>query len=203
MALRAQLAVLVVAAALAGCGGGQGDSAGSKSATGAAADGLPTRSMSGRARGATDRVPQEVTRACRRAAARVDIGVLCPKIVPQGDIERALGFGAITVPGERRYYELTFNNASGRHWVVGRGGRRQVAKFVFGSAWRARVLRRDRIDGRVTSTYAFKGYPVGGLHGDHVAIFTKYRETIVFASVHGREHRGVALSVLRSMLPTS
>lgn len=165
------------------------------------ADGGRGAIASERVPGTTDRVPPQVAQTCRRAVARVGIRVLCPEIVPEGRVERALGFGRITIAGERRYYEMTFNNASGNHWVVGRGGRREVSRFVFGSGGRSRLVRRDKLGGQVVSTYTFAGYPVGGLRGGHVAVFASHRETIVFASVHGHRRRRVALSVLRSMLP--
>ena len=199
-----QITAVVAVSALAGCGAGQGDGPRSRVTTAPATNAPQSlRGTNSRyVQGTTDRVPRQVTQTCRRAAAKVVVDVLCPKIVPQGPVERALGYGAIIRSGERRFYELTFNNASGSHWVVGRGGRREVARFVSRSKGRARLLRRDTVDGRVISTYLFAGYPAGGLHGDHVAVFTSYRGSIVFASVHGRNKRHIALAVLRSMLST-
>ena len=201
MARLAQLAVLCIATTLPGCGGGQPDRDVSSTQSVVEADtGDALSAGTAHVPGTTDRVPREVTRTCERAAAKVTIQMLCPKIVPQGRIERALGFGPITLSSEPRYYELTFNNASQRHWIVGRGGPREVSKFVLGSKPRYQLIRRDTIDGRRTSTYAFAG-PPGALHSSHIAIFSNYRGTVVFAIVHGHERRRVALSVLRSMLP--
>lgn len=122
--------------------------------------------------GMTRQIPDAVRRSCAEAAEEVTIAVLCPTVVPDDRVVKALGYGAITVPGHDAYYELTFNNASGRHWVVGRGLRREVRKFILDGPSAARHLGTTNRRDRAVDFYAFSEHPRGGLHGGHVGAFT-------------------------------
>lgn len=189
MARCAQLAVLVVAAALAGCGG----------------DGRPG-SATGR-EGATRssdvrlvRPPEEVVRRCAALAPRRAIPVLCPTRLPRADWYVRYQ----TLRGGRSEYLTNLDTkpaGSGDPFHVLAGGRRgRFSLKVIRGSWplnadlprglglvgakplkpgqrhdeqravRLKVLRSVKVAGHPGLLLKVADYPDGGVHGGHMAV---------------------------------
>jgi hypothetical protein len=150
-------------------------------------------------------VPAQVRQACAEARRLASVRVICPRLIPDVPLTRIEGlWGSIVVDAEPRFYMLSFNNGGlpggKRHWITGGGTAGVVRKWVLtdfmnevkGDPRRIRTL---TAAGRLISIYRFAPHPAGGPNGGHFAAFTRVRDQIVFASLHGRRYVPAAIEM--------
>lgn len=177
---------MAVALALAGCGGADSERAPTAPAL------TPEQELRALVR-ETDSaplsttVPETVREACRSAAKKSFITIVCPRLVPAGPIGVSLG------------------NALGNgHWLVGGGDPDDLA----GEFLRAPGPSQSQAERRYVRrgphrivVQRFPGYPPEGVNGGHVVASARRGGMLLFASVHDYEHEDVAIALFELHAP--
>lgn len=171
-------------------------------------------------------VPEPVREACQSAAEKSFVTVVCPRVVPAGQIgvshtdkgvllprRTTLGIpgedgerGEYRYRGSRRLYVLDFRSGGGLgngHWLVGGGDPDDLAgEFLRTSDPSETPAERRyvRHGPHRIAVLRFPGYPTGGVNGGHVVASARRGGMLLFASVHDYEHEDVAIALLSSML---
>jgi hypothetical protein len=172
-------------------------------------------------------VPATVRDACRSAAEKSFVTVVCPRLVPAGRTSADPSDKGVLLPrrstlgtpgedgerGEYRYrasrrlYVLQFHSSRDAlrngHWLVGGGDPDEVVDEFLRTPDPSEPLAEKRWvrrgPHRIT-VQRFAGYPMGGMNGGHVVASARRGEMLLFASVHDYEHEDVAVALLTSML---
>jgi hypothetical protein len=229
----ALVAVIVLGAAVAGCGGGQRASrttirhnAGLPRSPcrdvdpweGAALRrciALVSRWAPVRRVRLTTRLGPRVRSTCEQARRGSAMPVICPPLIPGGGVvaDRGLyGFEG-PPPSDKRgdFYLLTFNNGANPghiHWIVGAGLDDTVQNNLFDARkWdvpgHTRRLGERRYGPWTITFYRFPPHPSGGALGGHDLALAKVGGTTYFATVHGHTHHDADAAMLIAMLLTA
>lgn len=167
----------------------------------------------------TTRRSPELQAACAGAARKAFVPVRCPTVRPHGPtgasvlLPRRTTLRGPDAPGDagkyryrtsRHLYVLDMHSSAlegGGHWIVGAGRppdvRREVLRVMSGQLPPATT---QQLLGRRVAVQTFPPYPKGGINGGHVVATATQDGLLRFASVHGHQHKDLAVSLLVSML---
>ncbi|MEJ7784848.1 MAG: hypothetical protein WKF96_08595 [Solirubrobacteraceae bacterium] len=89
-----------------------------------------------------------------------------------------------------------------RHWLTGSGSARSLEERALTSLRPPRV-ERLRAPGRLIEIRRYPPYPDGGVNGGHIVALARDGASLTYVSVHGKEHRDVAVAMLVDLLASA
>lgn len=172
--------------------------------------------------------PEQVGQACRRAARRTTLEVVCPPVAPEGrhSVQYAGRLGGRG--GPRDSYSMSFSSESLHRATDPRQpGHWAVAAAADAAKLRAAIVRDDRVrDCRVrrskglstpegpcapvennvtvagtpVTEYRMPGFPTGGVHGGHIVFVWRGRDADYLVSVHDPANRARGLAITDALV---
>lgn len=160
----------------------------------------------------TRRIPARLSRVCASAARKGAVPVRCPRLIPEGTSSSSVlqprrsvvrpgapgDDGRRRFRGPRDYYVIEAYARSlkpERHWLTGAGTARSLEERALRSSAAPRV-ERVRVAGQNLELRRYPPYPDGGINGGHVVALARDGTRIIYVSVHGCEHKDVAIAML-------
>ena len=159
----------------------------------------------------TRRIPARLSRVCASAERKGTVPVSCPRLIPEGTRSSSVlqprrsvvRPGAPGDDGRRRfrglrdYYviEAYARSLKEAHWLTGAGTARSLEEHALRSSV-APGVERVRVAGQSLELRRYPLYPDGGINGGHVLALVRDGARIIYVSVHGYEHKDVAIAML-------
>ena len=159
----------------------------------------------------TRRIPARLSRVCASAARKGTVPVRCPRLIPEGTSSSSVlqprrsvvRPGAPGDDGRRRfglrdYYVIEAYAPSLKpegHWLTGSGTARSLEERALRSSVAPRV-ERVRVAGQNLELRRYPPYPNGGINGGHDVALARDGTRSIYVSVHGYEHKDVAIAML-------